>query len=62
MADFRHLILALCLTLIVLGSLSLADVYNPAAVMIIAFGIFVAAVYLWFDRRERRAKRLLKRR
>lgn len=50
MADFRHLILGLCLTLVAMGSLSLADVYNPAAVMIIVFAVLVAIVYLWVDR------------
>jgi Flp pilus assembly protein TadB len=54
MANFLHLVLALCLALFVMGALSYALIPNTAAIIIMVFALVVFLVYWWADRRSRR--------
>lgn len=58
MADFSHLVYLLCLVLFVLAALSLADVFNTAALLVLGFAAVSGLAWCWFERTQaRQAKR-----
>ncbi len=57
MAEYRHFIYTLLALLVLLAALSLADVFNQAALYVLVFAVLVAGAFWWGDRPRRRMLR-----
>lgn len=54
MAEYRHFIYTLLALLALLAGLSLADVFNHAALYVLGFAMLVAGAFWWGDHSRRR--------